>query len=115
MDPREANLKSETSTVVPSRNESQTDFEKKEQHLPNDNASVSPSGSDTDVEPKHNTATMVDPMRSDSEVANEKEANAADTPEDGDDEPIYPTGLKFAVITLALCLAVFLVALDNTM
>ena len=33
---------------------------------------------------------------------------------DGDDELVYPSGLKLAVITLALCLSVFLVALDNT-
>ena len=26
----------------------------------------------------------------------------------------YPTGMKLAIITLALCLSVFLVALDNT-
>lgn len=31
-----------------------------------------------------------------------------------EDEVIYPTGLKFAIITVALCLSVFLVALDNT-
>jgi hypothetical protein len=31
-----------------------------------------------------------------------------------DDEILYPGGLKLALITLALCLSVFLVALDNT-
>ena len=31
-----------------------------------------------------------------------------------DDELVYPSGLKLALITLALCLSVFLVALDNT-
>lgn len=31
-----------------------------------------------------------------------------------EDEIVYPGGLKLALITLALCLSVFLVALDNT-
>lgn len=33
---------------------------------------------------------------------------------DGEDEAVYPSGLKLAIISLALCLSVFLVALDNT-
>ena len=34
--------------------------------------------------------------------------------EDVDEEIVYPTGLVLAAIVLALCLAVFLVALDQT-
>ena len=34
--------------------------------------------------------------------------------EKADDESEYPTGAKLAVITMALCFSVFLVALDNT-
>lgn len=33
---------------------------------------------------------------------------------DGEDEAVYPSGLKLGIISLALCLSVFLVALDNT-
>lgn len=33
---------------------------------------------------------------------------------DETDDVVYPKGFKFAIITVALCLAVFLVALDNT-
>lgn len=33
---------------------------------------------------------------------------------DGEDEAVYPSGVKLAIISLALCLSVFLVALDNT-
>ncbi|KAL9623094.1 MAG: hypothetical protein Q9160_002608 [Pyrenula sp. 1 TL-2023] len=41
-----------------------------------------------------------------------EEAKELDRPQDDDIE--YPTGLKLAIITIALCLSVFLVALDNT-
>lgn len=34
--------------------------------------------------------------------------------EKADDESEYPKGAKLAVITMALCFSVFLVALDNT-
>jgi EmrB/QacA subfamily drug resistance transporter len=35
-------------------------------------------------------------------------------PDPPPDEVVYPTGIKLATVSLALCLAVFLVALDNT-
>lgn len=34
--------------------------------------------------------------------------------DDGNDEAVYPTGVKLFLISIALCLSVFLVALDNT-
>lgn len=45
----------------------------------------------------------------DSKIKTEKELNGSD-----EDHIEYPTGIKFAVITASLCLAVFLMALDNT-
>ncbi|KAK5000659.1 hypothetical protein LTR66_000506 [Elasticomyces elasticus] len=36
------------------------------------------------------------------------------TSEASETSPVYPTGMKLGLITLALCLSVFLVALDNT-
>ncbi|KAK5277735.1 hypothetical protein LTR16_009415, partial [Cryomyces antarcticus] len=39
---------------------------------------------------------------------------AADKPEGGEEEETYPTGLKLILITIALCLSVFCMALDNT-
>lgn len=48
----------------------------------------------------------------DQAVANQK----TDAPHADDDasEPVYPTGLKLTLIITSLCLAVFLVALDQT-
>lgn len=43
---------------------------------------------------------------------NEKEKELEESNDDDNIE--YPTGIKFAVITASLCLAVFLMALDNT-
>lgn len=42
-------------------------------------------------------------------IAKEKELD-----ETVEEEPEYPSGLKLAIISIALCLSVFLVALDNT-
>ncbi|TKA73428.1 hypothetical protein B0A49_06837 [Cryomyces minteri] len=39
---------------------------------------------------------------------------AADKPEGEEEEETYPTGLKLLLITIALCLSVFCMALDNT-
>jgi MFS transporter, DHA2 family, glioxin efflux transporter len=41
------------------------------------------------------------------------EAKALDKPDDEEDI-VYPTGAKLASITFALCISVFLLALDNT-
>lgn len=43
----------------------------------------------------------------------EKPAGAADEG-DGEDTSAYPTGLKLVLILISLCIAVFLVALDQT-
>ncbi|KAI9781425.1 MAG: hypothetical protein M1839_006019 [Geoglossum umbratile] len=40
--------------------------------------------------------------------------NAASSHSSGEDEEDYPKGIKLAIVSVALCLSVFLVALDNT-
>lgn len=58
------------------------------------------------------TTAEPDFARKDEVVAAEKEAPAVEDPEDKDME--YPHGVKLWVILGALCLSVFLVALDQT-
>ncbi|KAI9893631.1 MAG: hypothetical protein M1814_006427 [Vezdaea aestivalis] len=47
-------------------------------------------------------------------VTSSEEPSASSSPVQDDSAVVYPTGLKLGLITLALCLAVFLVALDQT-
>lgn len=49
-------------------------------------------------------------------VTSAKEADAGASNNDGSDDVSanYPTGLRLALITIALCLSVFLMALDNS-
>ncbi|RPA81881.1 MFS general substrate transporter [Ascobolus immersus RN42] len=58
-------------------------------------------------------AAGVDTTDADS-VYRSKEENAGSGGSDGEDEQIYPEAFPLAMITIALCLVVFLVALDNT-
>jgi len=125
------NLKSGTTTVVPSQNVSTTDLEK-HSHLGDTKEGKASSTGSTDGDkslktdlPSESTdeklgTTLIDapPAISGSKASSivdmkneEARANPA-VPED--DEIVYPTGLKLGLITLALCLAIFLVALDNT-
>jgi MFS family permease len=102
-----ANLKSETTTAVPSENASHTNLGKS-QPVAADTTSLS-SMSATEKE------TTPAPVAQSVDEKDDKELSPAAAPvDDNEDEIEYPTGIKFAVITIALCLAVFLVALDNT-
>ena len=119
------NVKSEATTVVPSENVSNTDFEKEKQTEPvvadksSDSSSVS-SIKKTEAQPVVADTTSLHSSKheeSEHEPENEKtivEDETIKTTPDGEDEVIYPSGLKLAIITLALCLSIFLVALDNT-
>lgn len=111
----DSHLKSGTSTVVPSQNPSNTNLDKPDQAVA-EKTSIMSSSSSSDVEKKDNTALEVNSTRASAEAVDEKDgAIATDAAHhSGEDEVEYPSGLKFAIITLALCLAVFLVALDNT-
>jgi hypothetical protein len=71
--------------------------------------------------PSQNTSTAVVPAEKDNGPISAVDQNtSATTPDAGspdtpnDDDIIYPTGLRLALILLALCCAVFLVALDQT-
>ena len=121
--------KSEATTAVPSQNVSDTESLEKsrdlettvldEKHLegsnksttttehnnnlPSDEAYVLPSGKQAQAE---DVPLSIQRTTSNSVIS-------APGAED-DDEIVYPGGLKLVIITLALCLSVFLVALDNT-
>lgn len=104
------NVKSEATTVVPSQNVSNTDLNK---HYQTEAAVAEKSG--TSVERNTDTETT---SRQDSpaNVQLQHEEKHADgvLPSAEDEAMEYPRGLKLGLITLALCLSVFLVALDNT-
>ncbi len=115
--------KSGATTVVPSQNVSNTDLDKS---MPAEDSSLSAStemtGSPKKTEAAAETAEQRSPSveassNGDVDVQNEKnrleETTGNAIPED-EAEVIYPSGLKLGLITLALCLSVFLVALDNT-
>ncbi|KAI1614547.1 DNA repair protein RAD50 [Exophiala viscosa] len=102
------NVKSEATTVVPSQNVSNTDLNK---HHQMDEGVAEKS--DTSFEKDTDTQLQ---QESSADVPIQKEENHADgvLPSAADEEAQYPHGIKLALITLALCLSVFLVALDNT-
>ena len=120
------NVKSEANTVVPSENVSNTNFEKEQQTEVGiaDKGLNSSSSSSTNkfdpipVEPvTADTRSHTSSEHGNSTPENEKAVadDEADEPEDhGADKIVYPSGLKLGLITLALCMSVFLVALDNT-
>ena len=120
------NLKSEATTVVPSANVSNTNLEKEQQTEPvvADKSSDSSSTSST----KKFDPIPAIPVTADARLQTSSEheystpenektitEEEVDKPEHhGEDEIVYPSGFKLALITLALCMSVFLVALDNT-
>ena len=60
-----------------------------------------------EISTRYNDNTAIESEKGPNEVANE-------VAEDTQLEIVYPTGLVLAAIVIALCLAVFLVALDQT-
>ena len=135
-------IKSEATTVVPSENASHTNLEKEPAPVLADKTSDSTSAASTNKEdaPVATTDTAsLSSNKKEPENENEKSVPVASTdtaslsskenqPENeksvledvvedtvrDEDQIVYPSGAKLAVITLALCMAVFLVALDNT-
>lgn len=99
--------KSEATTAVPSQNVSTADLprknmeEKETEPVVMEEAQSSPSAEPAEATEKREESTVVE------------EAKTLDKPEE-EDEIEYPHGLKLAVITLALCLSVFLVALVSS-
>lgn len=66
------------------------------------------------AEPETALKAMEETTENTTELKREKTQEEIQAELDGNDEAIYPSGLKLAIISLALCLAIFLVALDNT-
>lgn len=111
-DPAE-HVTSEATTVVPSQNVSNTELNKEVPlELTVAEKSDTSSQKDMDME-KQQTVPGSASSTGDVEIQNGKAHDDGVLPS-GDDEAVYPSGLKLALITLALCLSVFLVALDNT-
>ncbi|OQV06046.1 hypothetical protein CLAIMM_10684 isoform 2 [Cladophialophora immunda] len=128
------NAKSEDTTAVPSQNVSDTDSLEKSRDIettvvdekaPETNerlqdAATGPKDtfvpSEKTTHPQSETWEKAEEevqIQSDAKSTTSASVVAPAGPED-DDEIVYPGGLKLALITLALCLSVFLVALDNT-
>jgi len=78
-----------------------------------------PADTDTDTKSDHTTAVAspgekTDDANNNSNNNDEKTANDSNPTEPTEDESNYPHGFRLALIILALCIAVFLVALDQT-
>jgi hypothetical protein len=103
-----AMAKSGATTAVSSQNVSTADLprnnmeEKESQPVVMEEAPPSPSAEPAEATEKTEESTAVE------------EAKALDKPDDEEAEIEYPHGLKLAIITLALCLSVFLVALVSS-
>lgn len=101
----------ETDTVVASLTPSHT-------HL--DKETMAETGLEDKASSQRSATPKLDNSSSDSsnvEIQDEKaqlEIQAAGTNSSDEENLVYPTGIKLGLITLALCLSVFLVALDNT-
>ena len=120
-----ATPRSETSTIVPSHNGSKTNLDKDTSsgtvsEKDSTETRTPPQTQETETE---KTPELLEETRSQSLDRKERdqglsaldEIKDVDNPDEADDDDVvYPTGLKFVVITIALCLSVFLVALDNT-
>ena len=70
----------------------------------------------TEVEtPRDNSFIDEKPARDVAGVVEETSNDAVETTTDtGTDTPVYPSGFKLAIIIGSLCMAIFLVALDQT-
>ncbi|KAK5195755.1 hypothetical protein LTR99_002280 [Exophiala xenobiotica] len=108
------NVTSGATTVVPSQNPSNTDLNK-QSHLERI-VQTSDMASQKNVDTQHQQAvsTRASSSAGDVEIQNEKAHEDGVLPSAADEEAVYPSGVKLGLITLALCLSVFLVALDNT-
>ena len=114
LDPVDANhVKSETTTVVPSQNVSSSNLEK-EQELDTTVAEERLGSSSGSESTKKMNIQPTETERSSSPVNEKKIEETTSENHDGNDEAVYPNGLKLSLIIIALCLSVFLIALDNT-
>jgi hypothetical protein len=105
---------SRATTVVPSHNNSSTNLSTEMEKPPIPTSSPPTTSDSKDVssinkETGLQTSTEATPGTA--LAAEEEMEKSLEKPEE---EVEYPTGTKLAIITLSLCLSVFLVALDNT-
>jgi hypothetical protein len=119
------NITSRASTVVPSQNASNSnlDSEKRLDSALADKASDSSStSSPKKTEANHPLAAETESQRNstqqnepeDEKKVVEEQVKESEQDQQQEDDVVYPSGLKLVFITIALCLCVFLVALDNT-
>lgn len=107
------NTWSSTVNTISSRNASRTNFQKEQETDATIAEKRSHLSLTSDTSGEHGTTMNHNAVTTE----NEKSAGETiDTVKDhhGDDEVVYPTGLRLLLISIALCLSVFLVALDNT-
>lgn len=104
-------VKSEATTAVPSQNVSTTDLPTH----PNEEKDSQPVVAEAEAESTSSAepAEPAQPAEKTEETTAVEEAKALDKSE-ADSEVEYPHGPKLAIITVALCLSVFLVALVST-
>lgn len=110
------NTWSSTVNTISSRNASRTNLQKesdaaeaeKHSHM----SSTSDSSKEIETPTNYNAVTVGNEKMTGETIASVENPHGDDP--HGDDEVIYPTGLKLFLISIALCLSVFLVALDNT-
>ena len=102
-------VKSEATTIVPSQNVSTTDLPTHPKEEKDSQPEVAEAESTSSAEP----AEPAQPAEKTEETTAVEEAKALDKPE-ADFEVEYPHGPKLVIITVALCLSVFLVALVST-
>jgi hypothetical protein len=108
------NVTSGATTVVPSQNPSNTDLNKQSHLEPTGQTSDTASQKNVDTQHQQAVSTRASSSAGDVDIQNEKAHEDGVLPSAADEEAVYPSGVKLGLITLALCLSVFLVALDNT-
>ena len=82
-------------------------FRKKD--APSDSSAMSPI-----KEPATEQTTPENERTTEKEQTSEEPPEQTNVVDDDDDESRYPTAFPFALITLALCLSIFCMSLDNT-
>jgi len=105
-------VKSGATTAVPSRNVSTTDLPTHPKEEKDSQPEVAEAESTSSAEPAE-PAELARPAEKTEETTAVEEAKALDKPE-AESEVEYPHGPKLVIITVALCLSVFLVALVSS-
>jgi EmrB/QacA subfamily drug resistance transporter len=105
-------VKSEASTVVPSENVSDTYLTKEPEALETKEPGDATNEKMQDTVVDERTSRSSNGHDESEGLSTLEKSDDLDKPDD--DDIVYPSGMKLFVISIALCLSVFLVALDNT-